>query len=144
MSKRKILVTSIFVLFLITACSANDELPENISKVAIDKSIEIIEENELVKDAALIYRSNLNMLIFAIQTYEKINSETAKELGETFIRSFGEQIALKTFFPTEQSFGGIYNIYDLLIVVGTGSDDFYSKGGNIQKTLRFPGNLTDF
>ena len=72
MRKRKILVTSIFVLFLITACSANDELPENISKVAIDKSIEIIEENELVKDAALIYRSNLNMLIFAIQTYEKL------------------------------------------------------------------------
>ncbi|NLW25284.1 MAG: hypothetical protein GXY91_08655 [Clostridia bacterium] len=138
MRKRKILVTSIFVLFLITACSANDELPENISKVAIDKSIEIIEENELVKDAALIYRSNLNMLIFAIQTYEKINSETAKELGETFIRSFGEQIALeKNFsFPTEQSFGGIYNIYDLLIVVGTGSDDFLLKGRKYTEDLK--------
>ncbi len=138
MRKRKILVTSIFVLFLITACSANDELPENISKVAIDKSIEIIEENELVKDAALIYRSNLNMLIFAIQTYEKINSETAKELGETFIRSFGEQIALeKNFsFPTEQNFGGIYNIYDLLIVVGTGSDDFLLKGRKYTEDLK--------
>jgi len=70
----------------------------------------------------------------AVVTSPLVSKNYAKDVGESFVRLFGSFTAVtdsKLEAPTNDSYGGIYEYYDLLICVGTGTDNIIVSGAKV-------------
>lgn len=121
----------LFILTIITTgCGGGEKkvLPK-ISQEAIQMAIDQIMQSDYVKDAAITIKEETISLAIIVSPLTSKNY--AKDVGESFVRLFGSFTAVtdsELEAPTNDSYGGIYEYYDLLICVGTGADNIIVSG----------------
>jgi len=123
-----------FVLTIMTTgCGGGEKkvLPE-ISQEAIQMAIDQIMQLEYVEDAAVTIKDRTISL--AVVTSPLASKNYAKDVGESFVRLFGTFTAVTNIeleAPTNDNYGGIYEYYDLLICVGTRTDNIIVSGAKV-------------
>lgn len=135
---KKLTVILLVILFSVltimtTGCGGGEKkvLPE-ISQEAIQMAIDQIVQSEYVKDAAVTIKDKTISL--AVITSPLVSENYAKDVGESFVRLFGSFTAVtdsELEAPTNDSYGGIYEYYNLLIYVGTGTDNIIVSGAKV-------------
>ena len=138
MKRKYFIIFDMLVLFFVltimtTGCGGGEKkvLPE-ISQEAIQMAIDQIVQSEYVKDAAVTIKDRTISL--AVVTSPLVSKNYAKDVGESFVRLFGSFTAVtdsELEAPTNDSYGGIYEYYDLLICVGTGTDNIIVSGAKV-------------
>lgn len=138
--KRKCFFIILFLVLAIflSGCSGGEKkvLP-NISQEAIQMAIDQIVQFEYVKDAAVTIKDKTISL--AVVTSPMVSKNYAKDVGESFVRLFGTFTAVadsELEAPTNDGYGGIYEYYDLLICVGTGTDNIIVSGAKVTGARR--------
>ena len=138
--KRKCFFVILFLILAIflSGCSGGEKkvLPK-ISQEAIQMAIDQIVQFEYVKDAAVTIKDKTISL--AVVTSPLVSKNYAKDVGENFVRLFGTFTAVADNdleAPTNDSYGGIYEYYDLLICVGTGADNIIVSGAKVTGAKR--------
>jgi hypothetical protein len=143
--KRKyffIVLFLILAMFLVGCGGGEKKVLPNISQEAIQMAIDQIVQFEHVKDAAVTIKDKTISL--AVVTSPLVNKNYAKDVGESFVRLFGTFAAVadsELEAPTNDSYGGIYEYYDyeyydLLICVGTGTDNIIVSGAKVTGAKR--------
>jgi len=136
--KRKILLVGLFLVLIITVagCGGGEEkiLPK-ISQDAIDMAIGVITDSEYVPDAAVLVKDKTISMSVVISP---LVSHRAKDIGDNFVRLLGTFTAANDSNldpPSNDSHGSIYDYYDLLINVGTGSNNIFVSGGKARGAM---------
>ena len=139
MKRKYFLVVLVLILaILLSGCSGGEKkVFPNISQEAIQMAIDQIVQFEYVKDAAVTIKDKTISL--AVVTSPLVSKNYAKDVGENFVRLFGTFTAVADNdleAPTNDSYGGIYEYYDLLICVGTGADNIIVSGAKVTGAKR--------
>ncbi|MEC3228186.1 hypothetical protein P4W10_16085 [Bacillus thuringiensis] len=99
------------------------EVSEEAKKIAL----ETISQNPHVRDAHIEIRGN--KIIMAVIVDAAVNKNTAKEIGDNFVRNLGAFAGGKA--PEKHYYGEIFDNYDLQIGVGTSPDNIVVQGAKV-------------
>ncbi|MFZ4454354.1 hypothetical protein [Salibacterium aidingense] len=111
---------------------ANDstEAHGGVTDDMIDRTVEFIESEDLVKDAAISRTED--GFNFAIIANPAINDEAAKQTAENFVRNFASNASSAGYEgPSADSLGGIWDSYDLNIGVFTPTEEPIVRGAKM-------------
>ena len=113
--KRIIILCAALILIIITACNLNrPEIPEE----ALLGSAQLMEANQEIEDAEVILDENKLKFYLVPSENLDIPQERIRELGEDFLKFLGGYVANEELLgPSEDSFGEIYDYYDVEIVI---------------------------
>ncbi len=90
-------------------------------------ALEQVKQNPLVSDAHI--EVNGKTIVMAVILGTAVNKETAKEIGDNFVRNLGTFSGGKP--PEKYYYGEIFDNYDLQIGVGTGPDNIIVQGAKV-------------
>ena len=113
--KRIIILCAALILIIITACNLNrPEIPEE----ALLGSAQLMEANQEIEDAEVILDENKLKFYLVPSENLDIPQERIRELGEDFLKFLGGYVANEELLgPSEESYGQIYDYYDVEIIV---------------------------
>ncbi|MBG9788748.1 hypothetical protein [Brevibacillus laterosporus] len=106
----------------------SEEQPKiQIEDSTIKRVIDDVKQRDFVKDAAITVDKNKASL--AVIVDYTVNKETAKRIGDNFVRTLGSAAGGK--FPEKDYYGEVYDYYDLIITVATPDETIISTGAKV-------------
>ncbi|MCR8981484.1 hypothetical protein [Brevibacillus laterosporus] len=113
----------------------NEEQPkteEEQTKIQIEDAIikrvtDDVKKRDFVKDAAITV--DKDRVSLAVIVGYAVNKETAKRIGDNFVRTLGAAAGGK--FPEKDYYGEVYDHYDLIITVATPDETIISTGAKV-------------
>jgi len=130
------------LIVTVAGCGGGEEkiLPK-ISQEAIQMATDQIMQAEYVKDAAAGVKDKTISMVVIVSP---LVSHRAKDIGDNFVRLLGTFTAVfddDLESPTKDSYGSIYDYYDVLISVrtGAGEDNIVEMGAkaSIASSIRW-------
>ncbi len=113
---RKLLYIFCIVIVLVLFVGCTSKRPE-ISEQALAGSAQIIKGNGEVKDTEVIVDES-TIKFYMVPTDESVSKERLRELGLDFIKVLaGYTVNEELSGPTEESYGEIYDYYNIEIIV---------------------------
>ncbi|MFD1020946.1 LptM family lipoprotein [Thalassobacillus hwangdonensis] len=106
------------------------EISEDVKKM----SYETIKGYDGVKDAYI--EVDGGKILMTLQVGASMNEETRKEMGDNFVRNLASNAAIYNDDldgPSKDAYGTLFEVYDLQIGVGTGSDDI-TQGAKVKES----------
>ncbi|WP_377890411.1 hypothetical protein [Alkalihalobacillus sp. R86527] len=101
-------------------------------EAAIEMAVDSIKDYDMVKDAAIAVDGN--DISFAIIANSSVTEETAKELGDNFVRMLGSFSGGES--PSKDYYGGLYDDYSALVKVADSSEEEIMMGAMSKGTQR--------
>ncbi|MGG0754699.1 hypothetical protein [Brevibacillus laterosporus] len=113
----------------------NEEQPktqEEQPKIQIEDAIikrvtDDVNRRDFVKDTAIIV--DKNQVSLAVIVGYAVNKETAKRIGDNFVRTFGASAGGK--FLEKDYYGEVYDYYNLIITVATPDETVIVSGAKV-------------
>lgn len=100
----------------------------DITESAKEMAIETTKEDSNVQDAAIAVKGG--KISFAVIVGAAINEETAKDIGDNFVRQLSAFTDGST--PTKDYYGELYDQYDVLITVGDSAQNVIVQGAKVK------------
>lgn len=99
------------------------EFSEEGKKMALEQ----VRQNPQVRDAHIEVQGK--KIIMAVIVSASVNKDTAKEIGDNFVRNLGAFLGGKP--PEKYYYGEVFDNYDLQIGVGTSPDNIIVQGAKV-------------
>lgn len=124
---RKLSYIFCIAIVLVSFVGCTPKRPE-ISEQALVGSAQIIEGNAEIKDAEVVVEKG-KIMLYIVPTDESVSKERLRELGIDFMKllagyTAGDELS----GPTEESYGGIYDYYDVEVIVEGEHGSVVDKG----------------
>ena len=105
--------------------------PPAVPQEAIDEAIAFIEQELLVRDAAILIEDR--QIVLALAVNRAITEQAARQLGENFLRFFSSAVSWwsddeRITRPTRDSYGGLWQHYSATVVVAFDADTVFQRG----------------
>lgn len=105
--------------------------PPAVPQEAIDEAIAFIEQELLVRDAAILIEDR--QIVLALAVNRAITEQAARQLGENFLRFFSGAVSRwsddeRITRPTRDSYGGLWQHYSAIVVVAFDADTVFQRG----------------
>ncbi|QIC06159.1 hypothetical protein GOP56_11405 [Brevibacillus sp. 7WMA2] len=105
-----------------------EEQPKiQIEDAIIKRVTDDVKKRDFVKDAAIIV--DKDRVSLAVIVGYAVNKETAKRIGNNFVRTLGSAAGGKS--PEKDYYGEVYDYYDLIITVATPDETIISTGAKV-------------
>lgn len=124
---KKLLIILCIIMFIISSISCSPKKPE-ISEEALAGSAQLIENYGEI-DYAEAFIENNKLILYLIPVNEKVPKERVREIGALFLKALsGYTVNEGIKGPTDESYGEIYDYYDVEILVEGENRTITDKG----------------
>lgn len=105
--------------------------PPAVPQEAIDEAIAFIEQELLVRDAAILIEDR--QIVLALAVNRAITEQAARQLGENFLRFFSGAVSRwsddeRITPPTRDSYGDLWQHYSATVVIAFDADTVFQRG----------------
>lgn len=129
MHRTKFILCLVSILLLTVGCTNTLAPPLEITEEALEGSSEIISTNPEIDDAEIMVEDGLLKFFIVPEEGQEISQERLRQLGEDYVRLLGGYAAGdEVTGPTEESYGGIYDFYDVEIIIEGERGTFLDRG----------------
>ena len=113
--------------------------PPVVPQEAIDEAIAFIEQELLVRDAAILIEDR--QIVLALAVNRAITESAARQLGENFLRFFSGAASRwsddeRITPPISDSYGGLWDHYDAQIIIAFDADTVFQQGAMVRGASR--------